>query len=184
MDITLYLVRHGEAAGSWDSSIDPGLSGIGRSQALEMAHRLNQEVKAVNLFSSPLNRTRETAQPLADIWQREAVIAPELIEVPSAGVDFGDRRKWLSEVLQGTWADQSVHLRDWRSDILNFVKKQSSDAVFVTHFVVINAIVGAIEESDRVFAFHPDNCSVTKIRLSGGRISLIEKGSEAVTVVK
>ncbi|MCF8466131.1 MAG: phosphoglycerate mutase family protein [Sneathiella sp.] len=184
MDITLHLVRHGEAAGSWDSSVDPGLSGVGRLQAQEMARRLNQKVKPVNLFSSPLNRTKETAQPLADIWQREMVIAPNLIEIPSAGVDFGDRRKWLTEVLQGTWTGQSAHLQGWRSNILDFVKKQASDAVFVTHFVVINAIVGAIEESDKVVVFHPDNCSVTKIRLSEGRMSLIEKGTEAVTVVK
>ena len=184
MSTTVYLVRHGEAAGSWDNSLDPGLSIAGNQQAQAMVAQLCRETDPVNLFSSPLKRTRETAQPLADFWQCEAKIAPELAEVPSAGVDFGDRRKWLTQVMQGNWADQSDHLKNWRSAILDFTGQQTRDAVFVTHFVVINAIVGAIEQSDKVLVFRPDNCSVTKIQLVDGRMSVIEKGREAVTVVK
>ena len=31
----IFLIRHGEAAQSWDQSADPGLSELGKEQALE-----------------------------------------------------------------------------------------------------------------------------------------------------
>lgn len=184
VSITIYLVRHGEAAESWDQALDPGLSDKGMVQAREMAARLNGEIAPSCLYSSPLNRTRETAQPLADLWQDTAIIAPELAEVPSAGLDLGNRRAWLTKVMGGKWTQQSEHLQGWRSAILDFTRKQTTDAVFVTHFVVINAIISAIEGSDDVVVFRPNHCSITRIRLSGGAMSIIEKGQEAVTVVK
>ena len=129
MPITIYLVRHGEAAGSWDNALDPGLSERGADQASKMADRLCQE-------------------------------------------------------MAGTWPEQSSRLNSWRTAILDFTAAQTQDAVFVTHFVVINAIIGAIEKSNNVIVFRPDHCSVTKIHVSADGMSLIEKGQEAVTVVK
>ena len=38
--------------------------------------------------------------------------------------------------------------------------------------------------SNNVIVFRPDHCSVTKIHVSADGMSLIEKGQEAVTVVK
>ncbi|WP_293950753.1 histidine phosphatase family protein [Sneathiella sp.] len=184
MSITIYLVRHGEAASSWDQSLDPGLSARGERQAIDIASQIHQEIPPVALFSSPLLRTRETSRPLADLWQQEPLVAPELSEVPSAGLDLGGRRAWLDKVLAGRWSEQSDHLQHWRSTILEFTGRQTQDAVFFTHFVVINAIVSALEGSDNVIVFRPDHCSVTKIRLSGDGMELIEKGREAVTVVK
>ncbi|WP_373085117.1 histidine phosphatase family protein [Sneathiella sp.] len=183
MSINIYLLRHGEAASSWENELDPGLSLRGHEQARVAASRFQTEA-AVALFSSPLRRTRETSQPFGDIWGQGIEIAPELSEVPSAGVDFGDRRRWLTHVLEGNWPDQSPDLQVWRATILDFAKRQTRDAIFVTHFVVINAIVGAIEKSDKLVVFRPDHCSVTKIRLQNGELSMIEKGAEAVTVVK
>ena len=184
MSTIVYLVRHGDAAGSWDQALDPGLSEKGVLQAQEMAARLHGEIAPVNLYSSPLNRTQETASPLADLWQEGAIITPELSEVPSAGLDLGNRRAWLTNVLEGKWSQQSEQLQGWRSTILDFTRNQTKDAVFVTHFVVINAIIGAIEESDDVVVFRPNHCSITKIQLSGDTMSLIEKGQVADTVVK
>ena len=143
MPITIYLVRHGEAAGSWDNALDPGLSERGADQASKMADRLCQEIPVANLYCSPLHRTRATA-----------------------------------------WPEQSSRLNSWRTAILDFTAAQTQDAVFVTHFVVINAIIGAMEKSNNVIVFRPDHCSVTKIHVSADGMSLIEKGQEAVTVVK
>ena len=184
MSITVYLVRHGEAAESWDQALDPGLSEKGALQAREMAAQLHGEIAPTDIYSSPLNRTQETALPLADLWQKGAIITPELSEVPSAGLDLGNRREWLSKVMGGKWSEQSEHLQGWRSTILDFTRKQTQDAIFVTHFVVINAIVGAIEGIDDVVVFRPNHCSITKIELSGEGMRIIEKGQEAVTVVK
>jgi broad specificity phosphatase PhoE len=181
--ITLYLVRHGEAAGNWDNSVDPGLSKRGREQAEIVADRLCNQLSPIDIFCSPLARTRETAEPFSRRWKREAIITPELTEVPSAGVDLGDRRKWLTGVRAGIWPEQSETLSLWREDILKFVHSRREDAVLVTHFVVINAIVSAIEKSDNVVVFRPDNCSVTVVSLEN-EARIIEKGVEADTVVK
>lgn len=181
---TLYLVRHGEAAGAWDKSADPGLSDLGHQQAKTMAARLHEELAPLPIYSSPLMRTRETSVPLEQLWNRPAEVVPRLSEVPSTGIDFKDRRQWLTTVLQRSWPEQTEFLQEWRSGLVDFARQMTHDAVFITHFVVINSLVGAAEESDQVLVFRPDHCSVSKIGISGGELSLIEKGSEAVTVVK
>jgi broad specificity phosphatase PhoE len=184
VSVNIYLVRHGEAGGAWDSTADPALSDKGISQADTMSRVLNETIEPVDIFSSPLRRAQETAKPLGELWQQRVNIAPQLTEVPSAGVDFKDRRQWLNEILQGEWKNQSDVLKEWRSNIIEFSKNRSQDAVFVTHFVVINSLVGFSENDDNVLVFRPDTCSVTKIGLDLGRLHLIEKGREAITAVK
>lgn len=184
MTRTIYFVRHGEAAASWDKSLDPGLSPLGRQQADEVAARISSQISPVSIFSSPLQRTRETSQPLARLWQREVTIAPELVEVPSGGLGLNERRAWLDKVMAGKWSEQSETLQRWREAIIDFTRRQTGDAVFFTHFVVVNAIVSAIEGRDNVIVFRPSYCSITGIRLSGDTMEVIDKGREAVTVVR
>ncbi|MCR9215150.1 MAG: phosphoglycerate mutase family protein [Proteobacteria bacterium] len=184
MDITLYLVRHGEAAGAWDETADPGLSTLGHQQAESLAEQLHAEISPLPIYSSPLMRTRETSSPLERLWSRQAEVVPRLSEVPSTGIDFKDRRKWLTTVLQRSWPEQTDFLQEWRAGLVDYARNMDHSAVFITHFVVINSLVGAAEKSDQVLVFRPDHCSVTKIKVSSGELSLIEKGSEAVTVVK
>ena len=181
---TICFVRHGEAAATWEKARDPGLSVLGAQQAREVALHLDRQIPRARLYSSPLQRTRETSKPLADLWQREVDIAPALAEVPSGGLDLAKRRAWLDGVLAGNWSDQSETLQRWRADIVDFTRARQEDSVFFTHFVVINAIVSAIEGRDNVVLFRPDFCSITKIRLSGGEMEIIEKGREAITIVR
>ncbi|USG60374.1 phosphoglycerate mutase family protein [Sneathiella marina] len=184
MGVKIYLVRHGEAGGAWDSTADPGLSVKGISQADTVARQLNEAIAPVRIFSSPLQRAQETAKPIGELWHQSVDIAPQLTEVPSAGIEFKDRRQWLTGVLQGQWSDQSNVLKNWRSNIVEFAKSQTEDAIFVTHFVVINSLVGFTESNDNVLVFRPDTCSVTTIGLNVDRLHLIEKGQEALTVIK
>lgn len=184
MSIKIYLVRHGEAGGAWDSTADPDLSERGISQADTVAQGLNETISPVKIYSSPLKRAQETARPIADLWRQTVEVAPQLTEVPSAGVEFKDRRQWLTGVLQGQWKDQSDVLKNWRSNIVEFARSQTEDAIFVTHFVVINSLVGFTEDNEDVLVFRPDTCSVTTIGLDRDRLHLIEKGQEALTVVK
>ncbi len=183
MPSTICLVRHGEAASSWDQDPDPGLSEKGRVQARKIADQMQSE-KAVRLVSSPLKRAQETSAPLAELWQRQINIAPQIAEIPSHHIPFEERRAWLNEVMQKAWRDQSDTLKNWRQTILDFVSGLDEDAVLFSHFMVINAIVGAVEDDDNVMIFRPDNCSVTRISVHDGRLSLIERGHEAITVVR
>lgn len=83
-----YLVRHGD-----NDSVGRGISGRrdgvhlndrGRAQARAIAGRL-AELAIEHVFSSPLERTRETAAPIAVRLGLDVKILDELTEV-----DFGD----------------------------------------------------------------------------------------------
>ena len=57
----IFLIRHGEAAQSWDQSADPGLSELGKEQALECFNALdgNEDLNQFNLVSSPLKELKK-----------------------------------------------------------------------------------------------------------------------------
>jgi probable phosphomutase (TIGR03848 family) len=88
----LFLIRHGE--NDW---VDKGLlagrtAGVhlnekGQQQAQALAERLkSQPISAI--YSSPLERCIETAQPLADALQLEVIAEPGVLEV-----DYGEWRE-------------------------------------------------------------------------------------------
>lgn len=86
---TVLLVRHGQTPTTGQSL--PGrakglhLSDKGREQAAEVAERLAAFPKIDAIYASPLERTRETAAPLAKKLRQRVVIDKGLIEC-----DFGD----------------------------------------------------------------------------------------------
>ena len=82
MDI--FLVRHGEAAAAWGQSGDPGLSELGRQQASAAAQQLLTLVDTdTQLFSSPLARAQETAEPLASALGVAVSIDDAFRELPA-----------------------------------------------------------------------------------------------------
>ena len=59
---TIYLIRHAEKA---DSSADTDLSEVGNERAVGwMEYLVANRIDAI--YTSPYNRTRQTAKPLAD----------------------------------------------------------------------------------------------------------------------
>ena len=62
----IWIVRHGEAAASWEKDPDPGLSALGQEQAERTAKALLEIVpEGATLLSSPLKRAQETAAAFA-----------------------------------------------------------------------------------------------------------------------
>jgi broad specificity phosphatase PhoE len=182
--VNLYFVRHGEASSSWDKSTDPGLSELGHRQAAGAAETLANEIGVARLVSSPLARAQETAIPLSKKWGATVQIEPNIAEIPSAGIPFEERRTWLNGLMASHWEGQAEPLLRWRSGILEILKSQSEDTIFFTHFMVLNVIVGALENSEKIVSFRPDNCAITKVGLTEDGLKLLEKGREAVTVVR
>jgi probable phosphoglycerate mutase len=84
---TFYLIRHGhvDTVNRLIGGRQPGihLTPQGRQQAEALAERLAEEPIA-HLFSSPLDRTRETARPVAERLSLEVHLADDLLEL-----DFG-----------------------------------------------------------------------------------------------
>ena len=183
---TLYLIRHARPAASFGDSVDPGLDDVGRSQAETAARELAGRMRPRPVYSSPLQRCRETAEPLAGLWGVTPIISAEVGEIPSPPLSLAERQAWLRNAMAGTWAELkqsapagSPDFDAWRAGLLKAVQAMPADCVIFSHFVAINAIVGAAQGSDLMVSFRPDHASVTTIEVSGATISVRELGREA-----
>ena len=83
----LLLIRHGQtpwnAAGRWQGVGDPGLSDVGREQAVRLAQRLRAERSEDwhRIIASDLERAHETARILADILRLRVDLDERLREL-------------------------------------------------------------------------------------------------------
>jgi len=179
---TIYLVRHGKAAAGFDGHPDPGLDETGRRQSETTAEDL-ATLPTMQIFSSPLARARETAEPLAQRWQREIIIEPRVAEIPSPTTDLTARAAWLRQAMAGNWSDLDSDLKQWRQAIIDFVLALSEDSVVFSHYIAINVIVGAAQGDDQMVVFTPDNASVTTINNNAGTLRVLELGRTAITTV-
>ena len=178
----LYLVRHGRAAASFAEAHDPGLDPLGMSQAEAMAARL-VSLGPLGLVASPMRRTRETVAPLERLWGRSSRIEPAVSEIPSPDIGLVQRSEWLGGVMAGRWSAVGSELEAWRRAVVAALAAIREPSVVVTHYVVINAAVGAAVGDDRVTIFAPDHCSITVIDVADGTLQLIERGAESATPV-
>ena len=117
---TIYFVRHGEAEAGFGAHRDPGLSELGRSQAVATAEHL-ASLDPMPIFSSPLLRAQETAQELAKIWDAPIAIEDRIAEIPSPIEDLTDRTTWLANVMAGEWHDLPPNLKVWREALIDSV---------------------------------------------------------------
>jgi probable phosphoglycerate mutase len=181
--MSIFLVRHGEAALGWTESNDPGLSERGRQQAADTARRLQDQLPPGSLLlSSPMQRARETAAPLAAALGAEPAIVEPFREIPTP-VAMAERQNWLNRIARQTWDEQHTMVQDWRMALLAALRQIREPAVVFTHFMVLNAIVGALREDDRVVTFLPDNASVTRLGGFGDELQLVELGQQFRTRV-
>jgi probable phosphoglycerate mutase len=181
--MSIFLVRHGEAAATWTESNNPGLSERGRQQAADAARKLAERVPpGVRLFSSPLQRARETAAPLAAALGAEPAIVEPFREIPTP-VEMAERQNWLNRIARQTWGEQHTMVQDWRATLLAALREIREPAVVFTHFMVLNAIVSTLRADERVVTFLPDNASVTTLGGFGDGLQLVELGRELRTKV-
>lgn len=181
----VYMVRHGRAAAGWDTAVDPSLDELGTKQARQVASSLSA-LGGMQIVSSPLARCRETAAPLASMWNVEVVVEPKVSEIPSpVGYSMESRVGWLRAAMQGTWSDLDPLYSDYRNAAFDFVASLKSDTVIFSHFVAINAILGKALGDDRVLIDSLDNCSVTQFTADGvGNLHVVERGRQADTLIR
>ena len=179
----LYLVRHGEAAATWDQAADPGLSEKGRAQAEAAAENL-VGLGIANLITSPLRRCRETAEPTERRLGQSARIVEAVAEVPTPDGFYEGRREWLRGIMAGTWPETDAWLQAWRNSVIEALAALPQDTIVFSHFVAINVAVGQAGNDDHVVAFHPDHCSITALDNTGGTLRLVSLGAEGETVVR
>jgi broad specificity phosphatase PhoE len=189
----IYMVRHGKAAAGWDGDADPGLDVTGHAQAEAVAQDLAARLTSpVAVYTSPLLRCRETAMPLATMWQTQAIVEPRVAEIPSPIEDLVARTEWLRRVMAGSWAELSsdpesagIDFARWQSDVVAALVTlgTSQDIVVFSHFIALNAAFCAATGADQIVAFRPDNCSVSVFETDGTALTLLTQGHEANTQV-
>ena len=182
MDI--FLVRHGEAAASWSKATDPGLSELGKEQALQTAQELLPLLgEKINLISSPLLRAQETSKPLAELLGgADVAIEAAYSEIPSPA-PMAQRQDWLREYMAQQWDIQPDSLKAWRAEMMNKLLELEQPSVIFTHFLVLNTVVGSIQGKSETLCFWPDNASVVRLKHCGERLELVEIGRQMSTFV-
>lgn len=184
--IEVVLVRHGASAAavpgepfeSLEGRANPPLSAEGERQALAVAERLAHE-KLSALFCTPLERTRQTAAPLAERARLEPVAVADLAEVSLGEWEGGELRiraanrdplffevmaaeRW--DAIPGAEPADDFAQRVARGlgTVLDQAEPDSKVAV-VAHGGVIGELCRQATKS-RPFAFiHSDNCSITRL---------------------
>jgi broad specificity phosphatase PhoE len=187
--VHIHLVRHGRAAAAWDADADPGLDPVGRAQAQAAAETM-AGLGPLDLISSPLRRARETAAAFEALWKTAARIEAAVGEIPSPTADLQARGRWLRERMAARWPDIAgeraggTTLGAWRARLLETLAAFERPVVIATHYIAINAAVGAATGDERVVCFRPDNASCTVLRAAGGGLELVRLGREAETEVR
>jgi broad specificity phosphatase PhoE len=183
----VHLVRHGRAAAGWDRDPDPGLDPTGEDQAVRVAERLAPlaETVALPIVTSPLRRCRQTAAPLARRWGVTPTVEDAVAEIPSPlGMAMADRVEWLREAMGGNWSDLGGRYQSFRDEVVGFVLARAQDTVVFSHFIAINAVLGACLGDDRLVIRRLDNTSITVVDADAGTIRLVEPGHEADTLLR
>lgn len=137
------------------SPADPPLSAIGRAQAERLAHWLAAE-KIGAVWTSPMRRARETADPLARALSVELAIDADLVEmdhlsevyVPLEQLKAEDYPRW-QELIQRGGLYAGVDLTAFRRNVVAAVERviainAGGRAAVVCHGGVINAWAGHV----------------------------------------
>ncbi len=177
---TLYLIRHGRASAGFDQAYDPGLDATGLAQAEAIADELGP-LGPLPVVTSPLQRTRQTAAAFEKRWKVQARIEPAVAEIPSPTKDLQARADWLRQAMRGRWSALAPRYQGWRDQVVAALLALRTTTVVTSHFIAINAAVGAATQDDRVICFEPDNCSCTRLEVRDGRLRLVELGRQRET---
>lgn len=183
----LFLIRHGAPLEAWGGdSADPGLSDLGLGQAQSAATRLRAE-GPLGVLSSPMRRCRETAALFAALTGVKVLVEPNVSEVATPG-GISDRRAWLQENFPWRasspvrhWSTLDALVLAWRERLLASGCALNFDNAIFTHFVAINAVVGAALGRDETIVCRPDFASITELRLERGALRLMSHGAEMNT---
>lgn len=178
----IYLIRHGEAAASWEQDPDPGLSERGTAQANVLASEFSN-IPVKHIFSSPLRRAQETARPMCHSKVIGVQLSETMREIPSPpGMPMVRRLEWLRTIALQPWSDAPAVVVDWREKILDTLAQLPDGSVVFTHFMVMNAVLGNVQGHPNLVCYQPDYCSVLRLR-RGSSLEVVSIGQQTETRV-
>ena len=178
---TIYFVRHGEAEAGFGSHRDPGLSELGRTQAVATAKHL---ASVRTQFLSLAVRCFELRKPHKNSPKSGMHQSPSKIALQkslhrsktSPIVRRGWRTLWQ---VNGTIC--RLILKVWREALIDCVVSAPTDCVMFSHFVAINLLVGAANDHAAMVSFRPDNASISRFESDGSTLTVLGLGEQAQT---
>ncbi len=178
----IYLVRHGEAAASWEHDRDPGLSERGVLQAQALTDYFSA-IPISTIYSSPLSRARQTALSLSRARGIDIHVCDTYREIPTpVNIPLSDRLSWLRSCAHRPWDQAEPELLQWRRKILDSLRQLPDQAVVFTHFMVMNAVLGEARGAPNLVCYQPDYCSVLALQVDDA-LAVVDTGSESASRV-
>ncbi|HTX63789.1 MAG TPA: histidine phosphatase family protein, partial [Acidimicrobiales bacterium] len=180
----LFLVRHGRtdlnASGVLRGHLDPGLDGIGRSEARRLGDALGTSGVRV-VVSSPLSRAVQTAEAVASPLGITVRVDPRLVDRDYgrwAGRPLEDIEAEWGSVDDAPGVEPVTEVRARGLDALEELgRTECESCVAVSHDAVNRAILGALDpslcDSDRVV--QPTGCA-NVLAWSGGSWRVLAAG--------
>jgi 2,3-bisphosphoglycerate-dependent phosphoglycerate mutase len=175
----LILVRHAEPVRIVDADgpADPPLAERGKKQADALAEYLGTEpIGAV--WSSPMQRARETAAPLAAALGVEVVVDTELAEwdreatsyIPIEELKAAKDERWVAMV-EGNLETDGVDLDAFKAGVVTAIDhivtgNPGASVAVVCHGGVINAYLAHVLGIDRPLWFEPRYTSIHRVMAS------------------
>ena len=175
----LILVRHAEPVRIVDADgpADPPLAERGRKQADALAEYLGTEAIGA-VWSSPMQRARETAAPLAAALGVEVVVDTELAEwdreatsyIPIEELKAAKDERWVAMV-EGNLDTGGVDLEAFRAGVVTAIDhivtgNPGASVAVVCHGGVINTYLAHILGIDRPLWFEPKYKSIHRVLAS------------------
>jgi probable phosphoglycerate mutase len=175
----LILVRHAEPVRIVDADgpADPPLAERGKKQAEALAAYLGGEPIG-GVWSSPMQRARETAAPLAAALGVDVVVDTELAEwdreatsyIPIEELKANKDERWVAMV-EGTLDTSGVDLDEFRAGVVTAIDhvitgNPGGSIAVVCHGGVINAYLAHILGIDRPLWFEPKYTSIHRVLAS------------------
>ena len=172
----LLLVRHGEPERivEADGPADPPLQPRGREQAERLAAWLVPE-RLDAVWSSPLRRALETAEPVARAHGIEVVVDDELAEFDREATSYipyeelkATRDERFLAMVEGRLDDYTVDPATFQAGVVAAVERiietnPGRVVAVVCHGGVINAYIGHVLGISRILWFLPGYTSISRV---------------------
>ena len=183
----LLFIRHAQMPPSTDPRDDQALTDLGREQAEALAAFLARSRPLRAVYSSPTQRCRETAEPVARRQGLTVQVEHDLREIESYVPEGTTLREVLGEegwermrqrmISERTWdvrgplSESSASLRGRVTAVADQIVRQHSACAVavVTHGPVINAFLASVLSSPYDLLLQPGLTSVTSVLALGDR---------------
>jgi 2,3-bisphosphoglycerate-dependent phosphoglycerate mutase len=192
--VELILIRHGRPERR-DTSADPPLSAQGRQQAEATAGFLCARSLAgepiAHVVASPLQRARQTAQPLAQRLGLEVEVVEGLTEIDpfggayvpaeEMGVDHHVVQTFMTDRL--ALFERAGGFEAFRAGVVSAIdgiieRNRGRRVAVYCHGTVVGSYLTALLGHDDPFVLTPDYCGIHRVEASSGGLRTVRSANE------